>query len=104
MTEKEKKELEPQLTATAAEKGQSEAQPTAVGKAKAAPRKKKAAKTTGKAGSGTKTRSKAGKKDKPKTAAEYLAEFEALAKKESRRSHLQGNPGPAAERRHRLCR
>ena len=81
MTEKEKKELEPQLTATAAEKGQSEAQPTAVGKAKAAPRKKKAAKTTGKAGSGTKTRSKAGKKDKPKTAAEYLAEFEALAKK-----------------------
>ncbi|MGN8792970.1 RNA polymerase sigma factor RpoD [Acidaminococcus fermentans] len=81
MTEKEKKELEPQLTANAAEKGQSEAQPTAVGKAKAAPRKKKAAKTTGKAGSGTKTRSKAGKKDKPKTAAEYLAEFEALAKK-----------------------
>ena len=81
MTEKEKKELEPQLTATAAEKGQSEAQPTAVGKAKAAPRKKKAAKPTGKAGSGTKTRSKAGKKDKPKTAAEYLAEFEALAKK-----------------------
>lgn len=81
MTEKEKKELEPQLTATAAEKGQSEAQPTAVGKAKAAPRKKKAAKTTGKAGSETKTRSKAGKKDKPKTAAEYLAEFEALAKK-----------------------
>ena len=82
MTEKEKKELEPQLTATAAaKKGQSEAQPTAVGKAKAAPRKKKAAKTTGKAGSGTKTRSKAGKKDKPKTAAEYLAEFEALAKK-----------------------
>ena len=80
MTEKEKKELEPQLTANAAEKGQSEAQPTAVGKAKAAPRKKKAAKTTGKAGSGTKTRSKAGKKDKPKTAAEYLAEFEALAK------------------------
>lgn len=81
MTEKEKKELEPQLTANAAGKGQSEAQPTAVGKAKAAPRKKKAAKTTGKAGSGTKTRSKAGKKDKPKTAAEYLAEFEALAKK-----------------------
>ena len=81
MTEKEKKELEPQLTANAAEKGQSEAQPTAVGKAKAAPRKKKAAKTTGKAGSRTKTRSKAGKKDKPKTAAEYLAEFEALAKK-----------------------
>lgn len=66
MTEKEKKELEPQLTANAAEKGQSEAQPTAVGKAKAAPRKKKAAKTTGKAGSGTKTRSKAGKKTNPK--------------------------------------
>ena len=33
MTEKEKKELEPQLTANAAEKGLSEAQPTAVGKA-----------------------------------------------------------------------
>lgn len=82
MTEKEKKELEPQLTATAAaKKGQSEAQPTAVEKAKAAPKKKKAAKTTGKAGSGTKSKSKAGKKDKPKTAAEYLAEFEALAKK-----------------------
>lgn len=82
MTEKAKKELEPQVSQKVASKeGQSEAKaPTAV-KAKAVPKKKKAVKTTGKAGSATKSKSKTSKKDKPKTAAEYVAEFEALAKK-----------------------
>ena len=82
MTEKEKKELEPQVSQSVTSKeGQSEAKTTTAGKAKAAPKKKKAAKTTGKAGSATKSKSRTSKKDKPKTAAEYLAEFEALAKK-----------------------
>ncbi|WP_432642866.1 RNA polymerase sigma factor RpoD [Acidaminococcus sp.] len=82
MTEKAKKELEPQVSQSVTSKeGQSEAKTTTAGKAKAVPKKKKAAKTTGKAGSATKSRSKTSKKDKPKTAAEYLAEFEALAKK-----------------------
>lgn len=82
MTEKEKKELEPQVSQKVTSKeGTSEAKaPTAV-KAKAVPKKKKAVKTTGKAGSATKSRSKTSKKDKPKTTAEYIAEFEALAKK-----------------------
>ena len=82
MTEKEKKELEPQVSQSVTSKeGQSEAKTTTAGKAKAVPKKKKAAKTTGKAGSATKSKSRTSKKDKPKTAAEYLAEFEALAKK-----------------------
>ena len=82
MTEKEKKELEPQVSQSVTSKeGQSEAKTTTAGKAKAVPKKKKAAKTTGKAGSATKGKSRTSKKDKPKTAAEYLAEFEALAKK-----------------------
>ncbi|MGM9517257.1 MAG: RNA polymerase sigma factor RpoD [Acidaminococcus sp.] len=82
MTEKEKKELEPQVSQKVTSKeGQSEAKAPAAVKAKAVPKKKKAAKTTGKAGSATKSRSKTSKKDKPKTTAEYIAEFEALAKK-----------------------
>ena len=82
MTEKEKKELEPQVSQKVASKeGQSETKAPTAAKAKAVPKKKKAAKTTGKAGSATKSRSKTSKKDKPKTAAEYVAEFEALAKK-----------------------
>ncbi|WP_071141836.1 RNA polymerase sigma factor RpoD [Acidaminococcus timonensis] len=82
MTEKEKKELEPQVSQSVTSKErQSEAKTTTAGKAKAVPKKKKAAKTTGKAGSATKSKSRTSKKDKPKTAAEYLAEFEALAKK-----------------------
>lgn len=82
MTEKKKVEMDPQvLAAKAAENKTADDNTPETGKAKAVPKKKRAAKTTGKAESSTKVKSKSGKKEKAKTVAEYIAEFEALAHK-----------------------
>ncbi len=77
MAEKKQNNAEPKLDETIM---QEPVNPAVLEKVKAVPKKKKAAKTAGKAGKTTETQD-IQDKDKPKTAAEYLAEFEALAKK-----------------------